>query len=125
MPGKRARYARAMQLHCPYCEARIYRLNSQRYSLVQERAGSHRGRDSAAHSHCWVEEFYCTEDGRMWLLLERVEATGQVRSQLPGPDVWKRTVGTIDPNHTNPSVSEFSLRHSRGSDPRVIRRSYG
>ncbi|MBW4697134.1 MAG: hypothetical protein KME03_04395 [Aphanocapsa lilacina HA4352-LM1] len=132
MPGKRAHYARALVAKCPYCGQRVHRLNSQKFYLQPEETADADAPDADAAktqaqkvtpARSWIEEFYCPEHGRLWLHIERL-ADGAVRSRLPEASEWKKTKLTIDPDHINPSVSAYTLRHSRQASPHLLQRYF-
>ncbi len=53
----------------------------------------------------WIEEFFCPEDGKMWLLISR-QKDGSLTQTLATEQDWQKTGKTIDPQTINPSVSE-------------------
>jgi hypothetical protein len=72
----------------------------------------------------WIEEFYCTDHGRMWLQVRRNRDNNSYLTNVPPPSVWKRTAQTIDPDHPNTSVSQFTLQSSRGVHHNLLHRFY-
>ncbi len=62
----------------------------------------------------WLEEFFCEQDGKMWLHLTKQEE-GNIVMKIANEHHWKRSTRMIDPTKPNPSVSEFTYRMSRKS----------
>lgn len=62
----------------------------------------------------WLEEFICLEHGKIWMKVSRLPDGLLMTFEASDRD-WKHTSRTIDPNLPNPSVSEYSYRHSRRS----------
>ncbi|AGY56696.1 hypothetical protein [Gloeobacter kilaueensis] len=134
MPGKRSHYKRRFAPQCPDCELQVYRLNSTRHSIYIEGAEAIARALSIPYKRAlliasqgpivdrnqWLEEFYCPMHGRVWLQVVRERSSGQIRAQLPDAALWKRSIGTLDPNHPNPSVSEFTLSNSRSPQPNLL-----
>ena len=60
----------------------------------------------------WIESFCCSDHGMMWLLVFVKDKNYEYR--LAKATDWLRTDKTVDPRITNPSVSEFTIRMSRG-----------
>jgi len=137
MPGKRSHFKRALRLCCPRCELPLSRLNSCRYTVFAEDAADIRTALGIARSKArllasqgpvtlrsqWVEEFMCPDHGRMWLKVQRMPA-GECTVSVPESALWRRLLHTIDPDHTNPSVSQYTLSHSRQAAPNLLRRFY-
>lgn len=63
-------------------------------------------------TNSWIEEFFCEKHGKVWLRLSK-QADGQLQAMLAKSQDWKRTNNTVNPDISNPSVSEFSRRISR------------
>lgn len=138
MPGKRGHYRRSLKSQCPYCGASLHRLNSQKFRLYAEkvedielelkishvRAQQLAVRGPVALRDTWIEEFYCTDHGRVWLHVRRVQKDNTYLTSIPSPSVWKRTTQTIDPDHPNTSVSAFTLRNSRGVHHNLLHKFY-
>lgn len=113
---------------CPHCQKRLWRLGSLKYHLfyqditeIRKHLGLTRKNASfwiAQHSayidkNCWLEEFFCEEDGSMWLRVSQ-KADGTLVTSNATRNDWNQTFRTIDPDRPNPSVSEFTYRTSRG-----------
>ncbi len=60
----------------------------------------------------WIEAFCCEEHGMMWFLISALEG-GNYEYRIAREKDWLQTNKTLDPNNTNPSVSEFTQRMSR------------
>ena len=60
----------------------------------------------------WIEDFVCEQHGKMWLKIHR-KTDRSFGVSLASEVDWRKTTGTIDPNRSNPSVSEFSCSMSR------------
>jgi hypothetical protein len=61
----------------------------------------------------WLEAFWCSEcQQSRWYRVHKLEGEYHViEAQV---ELWKRSIGTIDPNCSNPSVGEFTRREARG-----------
>lgn len=116
------------KFNCPHCQQRLWRLGSLKYHLFYQELSEirkHLGltRKNASFwaaqnkgyidNNCWLEEFFCEEDGKMWLRVSQ-KADGTLVSCPATRNDWNRTFYTIDPDCPNPSVSEFTYRMSRG-----------
>lgn len=59
----------------------------------------------------WLEAFWCEEcQDVQWYYIYKNDCDYKV--SIPPNDLWERVVGVNDPRG-NPSVGEFTLRHSR------------
>ncbi len=129
MPRKRSRFkTRTVLAPCPHpnCPHPLRRLNSQRHYVFAEgiedlMAVYGHSRKKAAllaqagqvvSRRLWLEEFFCYQHGRMWLAVHCSEE-GKHTVSLPATRLWQRTTGTLDPEHPNPSVGEYTRRMSR------------
>lgn len=127
MANKRSSRKQVQKFYCPSCEARLWRIGSSKYTLfcqgiseIQE--GFHLNRKGASllaaqesspvNRNTWLEEFLCSQHGKMWLRVTKSPEGLLFTSEAKDRD-WKRTTRTFDPNLPNPSVSEYSFRHSR------------
>jgi hypothetical protein len=138
MPGKRSYFRRSLKSECPCCGAYLHRINSQKFRLYADKAedieselkvSRAKARQMALQGpvslkDTWIEEFYCTDHGRMWLQVRRGQGENGYLTNVPPASVWKRTAQTIDPDHPNTSVSEFTLRNSRGIHHNLLHRFY-
>jgi hypothetical protein len=69
------------KFYCPFCQQRLWRLGSQKYYLISqgkaESQSSHPSKFTASQKivnaarDCWLEEFYCEEHGKLWMLLSK------------------------------------------------------
>lgn len=128
MPGKRSRRNKAQKFFCPHCGERLWRVGSQKHHLVYTEAkdiqtqlnvSAKKAKFIAAtgpsmDSRSWIEEFFCGEHGKMWLLLKR-DNDGAIHSVLAKSPDWQKATGVVDPDCPNPSVSEYTRRMSRGN----------
>jgi hypothetical protein len=127
MANKRSKRKKIKHFLCPLCENRLWRLGSPKYHIFYKNAGEIRknlkisakkasflaAQNSAyVDPSSWIEEFFCTEHGKMWLLLAR-QSDENILYRLAKREDWERTNKTIDPTTPNPSVSEFTYRMSR------------
>ena len=104
---------------------------SQKYSLfadnvqqLQDRGISKRhaslllsDRTTVSLTGEWVESFWCDHCQKTeWYHVKRSTILGKSQSQYDvlsvSPEVWQHVTGVMDV-HGNPSVSAFTLRHSR------------
>ena len=126
MPNKRSR-RQVHHFHCPYCHNRLWRLGSPKHHLfyrnkaeLQQYLGmTHKkaallNNQKSTHvdDNRWIEEFFCPQHSKIWLLVTRHQ-DGSLTEKIACERDWQKTVHTIDPNFSNPSVSEFSYRMSR------------
>ncbi len=130
MPAKRSSRSKVHKFYCPSCEGRLWRLGSPKHHLFYlgvgeikqnlqistKRAGMLSTKGSYIDSNKWIEEFFCRNHGTMWLLVIKNEGN-ILRSQLATQSDWQRSTGTLRPDASNPSVSEFTQRMSRRADP--------
>lgn len=106
---------------------RLWRLGSPKYHLFYQNAAEIRknlkisakkasflaAQNSAyIDRSSWIEEFFCTEHGRMWLLLSR-QSDENILYRPAKREDWEQSNKTVDPTKPNPSVSEFTYRMSR------------
>ncbi|WP_218081554.1 hypothetical protein [Anthocerotibacter panamensis] len=63
-------------------------------------------------SNCWIEKFFCGNDGDLWILIRQF-TDGTTSIALAQREDWKRTTQTTNPDVPNPSVSEFTYYMSR------------
>lgn len=128
MSNKRNKRSKTPQFHCPHCQKRLWRLGSLKYHLFyrgRTEIKKHLGltpkkasflasqNSSYVDRNCWLEDFFCEEDGKMWLRLTKKD-DGSIASCIATRNDWNQTLHTINPDSPNPSVSEFSYRMSRG-----------
>jgi len=122
---------------CPNCDQRLWRVNSERHFLFASNTEQIRGMTGITRKKAlilnsqqatfvdrrrWLEEFFCTDHGHLWLLLIQDEE-GNITASVPDANVWLQTTGTIDPRKPNPSVSEYTFRCSRGASQRLVQSS--
>lgn len=129
MPNKRSRRRKIPHFSCPYCQQRLWRVNSPKYYLFYRNVDEIRQNlqitkkkatfvmkqySNFVDFNRWIEEFFCPEDGKMWLLISR-QKDGSLTQTLAKEQDWQKTSKTIAPHTVNPSVSEYSYRMSRSS----------
>ncbi len=127
MPNKRSSRGKSKKFYCPYCQTRLWRKGHQKYYLhcltipqIQKefKLGHKKAAFLAAQNstpvnlNLWLEEFFCPEDGQIWLRIAKNDQ-GNLTITLATEEDWKRTHRTIDPTRPNASVSEFTYRNSR------------
>lgn len=127
MANKRSKRKKIKHFFCPLCEMRLWRLGSPKYHLFYQNAAEIRknlkisakkasflaAQNSAyIDRSSWIEEFFCTEHGRMWLLLSR-QSDENILYRPAKREDWEQSNKTVDPTKPNPSVSEFTYRMSR------------
>ena len=127
MPNKRKRRNQTIKITCPLCEHRLWRVGGPKHFLfykdkneIKKELGTTNKKASllAAKAsafvdyNSWIEEFFCENDGIIWMHLSR-KPDGIITATQAKGDNWARTTGTIDPDRPNPSVSEYSARMSR------------
>lgn len=126
MPNKRSSRKKIKHYFCPFCEQRLWRLGTVKYHLFYKNAAeiskntgitSKKAKLLATQSTTysdnkkWIEGFCCSEHGTHWLLISVRENKYEYR--LAKEKDWLCTGRTLNPNVSNPSVSEFTLRMSR------------
>lgn len=130
MANKRSRYKEDRHFYCPHCQARIWRLGSSKHFLFYQNAveikkelniSSKKAKIINTNypvyvdSSAWIEQFFCPNDGQLWLLVTR-KKDQKLSLHLPDRKDWNRTTKTILPDRPNPSVSEYTYRMSRNKD---------
>jgi len=127
MPNKRSRYKKTLKVYCPYCGERLWRFGSEKHRVFYEGADSIKKnlgvsskkakfiamRGPYVDCSSWLEEFFCYQDSKVWMLVSKRE-DGSHKAILAQPHHWKQGSKLIDPDHPNPSVSEYTYRASRG-----------
>ena len=129
MTRKRNRPANRVEIDCPNCDMRLWRGCGQKHYIFSSNAEQTRAltgltRKKAALMHMttntwvdrsrWIESFFCTDHGQVWIICTR-DDEGRVTGEAAPPRLWQQTTGTIDPTRPNPSVSEFTYRSSRAT----------
>jgi hypothetical protein len=127
MSRKRNRAANRLEVHCPNCGVRLWRGCGQKHYIfasnieqTRELTGATRKKAVLLHTatptwvdrNRWIEPFFCPDDGQVWIACTR-GPDGQISGEVAPPKLWQQTTGTLDPSKPNPSVSEFTYRHSR------------
>ena len=120
---------------CPYCQRRLWRSGSPKYYIYYEgKAEIKKGFGLSAKNanflvnqsytqlniNVWLEEFFCEQDGRLWLHITRKET--ELSSRLATAEDWLRSTKTINPDGSNGTVSEFSNRISQGCSLALLNR---
>jgi hypothetical protein len=128
MTRTRNRSANRLEIPCPECAQRLWRGCGQKHfifasNVEQTRALTKTTRKKAILLHSqvdtwvdrshWIEAFFCSDHGQIWIACVR-QADGQVVGEIAPAKLWQQTTGTLDPTKPNPSVSEFTHRSSRG-----------
>lgn len=129
MSNKRSRRKKVQHFFCPFCEIRLWRLGSSKHYLFYKDAKEIRQQfkisakkaallsnqnSTCLDSNTWIEEFFCTTHGKLWLHISRKE-NRELVYRLSKREDWLKTSKTFNPNNPNPSISEFSYRMSRRS----------
>ena len=131
-PSQRRNRSRSQRraIFCPIHGCHVDSV-SQKYSLfadqvqqLQDRGISKRhaslllsDRTTVSLTGEWVESFWCDHCQRTeWYHIRRSAVLGKSQSKYEvlsvSPEVWQQVTGVMDV-HGNPSVSAFTLRHSR------------
>lgn len=128
MPNKRSR-RQVNHFFCPHCQQRLWRMGSTKYYLhyqsvtdIQQYFKTTRKKATlianqnsvAVDRDRWIEEFFCSEDSTVWLLISR-QADGKLNQSIAKENDWQKTGKTFNPQMPNPSISEYSFRMSRSS----------
>ncbi|NJL83827.1 MAG: hypothetical protein HC890_14455 [Chloroflexaceae bacterium] len=128
MPNKRSDRKKTPKFYCPYCSERLWRVGSPKHHLYYQDSLSISKNCNISRKNSkflankgeyvdqnqWLEEFFCGDHGKIWLLLAKRD-NGVIEASLPQDQHWQQTTGTFDPDRPNPSVSEYSYRMSRGT----------
>lgn len=126
MPGKRSKRKNVQHFNCPYCDRRLWRLGSPKHFLfyleaseIQQNVNISRksavflaAQGAYVDGNSWIEEFFCGDDGKLWMKVNR-KTGGTLVATLATSKDWQQTTRTILPDTPNPSVSEFTYRMSR------------
>ena len=126
MVRRRSSRNKVQQFYCPYCEGRMWRAGSQKHFLfylgaseIQRNVGISRksavmlaAKGDYVDSKSWIEDFFCTEHGKLWMKITKRAQENLVASLATRED-WQQTTHTIQPDILNSSVSEFTYRMSR------------
>lgn len=126
MPNKRSR-RRVQHFFCPNCQQRLWRTGKSKYHLhyqnvseIKQNLNTTRKKATfLAHQNSvyvdrdrWIEEFFCSEHGIVWLLISR-QTDGNYSYRAAKERDWQKTGRTLEPRTANPSISEYSHRMSR------------
>ncbi len=129
MANKRSRYKKTQKFYCPHCSQRMWRVGGPKYYLFyQGKIEMQKGFKLTAKkasflasqkpvyvdTNIWLEEFFCENDGQIWMRLYRNENKTIIACLAKSED-WKRTTKTIDPERPHPSASEFTIKMSRNT----------
>lgn len=126
MPGKRRRRSDTERFSCPSCGNRLWRIGSEKHlifyseasdfvrymGLSRRQAAMAMAQGGRTDRRTWIEEFFCAEHGKMWLLIQNLQC-GKMTTTVATDYDWKRSTGTQNPDCLNPSVSEYTQRMSR------------
>lgn len=127
MSNKRGSRQRTQKFYCPECEERLWRMGypkchlfCQGISEIQEGFNLTRKKASflatqqqtPVNPNSWLEEFFCQKHGKFWMRVSKLDDGSLIACQATTKD-WERTTRTINPNLPNPSVGEYTYRHSR------------
>lgn len=139
MPNKRSRRKQTLKVQCPYCEKRLWRMDGDKHymfysdkveiqremNLSPQKASLVAGEigNTVVDRNTWLEEFYCSEHGKMWMRLKKIDDQ-TMETKLASQHDWKRSTKTPNPEQPNPSVSEFTLRMSKRTDGQAFKRFY-
>jgi hypothetical protein len=137
MPHKRSSRKRKGYFFCCYCEQQMLRLGSPKHHLYCTEASEIKqqigvslktasllaAQGAFVSGRAWIEEFFCQEHGRMWMVVTKKDDVLFATIPASRGD-WGRTTKTVHPNIPNPSVSEYTSRMSRRSNTNLIRQ-YG
>ncbi len=139
MANKRSRRKQTLKVQCPYCEKRLWRMDGDKHyifysdkveiqremNLSPKKASLVAGEigNTVVDRKTWLEEFYCSEHGKMWMRLKKIDDQ-TMETKLASQHDWKRSTKTPNPEQPNPSVSEFTLRMSKRTDGQAFKRFY-
>jgi hypothetical protein len=126
MPGKRSKRNNIARFTCPNCENCLWRIGSEKHYIVcsdpsdfahyldlsRRQVAIAMAQGGWNERRVWIEEFFCGDHGKMWLLIRNLQCGKAVAKAATEYD-WKRSTGTQHPDSFNPSVSEFTQRMSR------------
>jgi hypothetical protein len=138
MPNKRSKRKTKGYFFCCFCNQQMLRLGSPKHQIYYTEASEikqHLGvslktasllaaQGELISGNIWIEEFFCEEHGRMWMVVTKKEDV-LFANILASQGDWGRTTKTTNPNIPNPSVSEYSYRMSRRSNNRLTKNLYG
>jgi hypothetical protein len=133
MPGKRSNRSKVQHFFCPYCVERLWRLGSSKYHLrlpspnnappklknKPNGAGGSVEQMTGIDPNKWLEAFFCSEHGKLWMLVRKIDDRNLLAASLASKADWQRSTGTPLMDSVNSSVSEFTMRMSRRADVRL------
>ena len=137
MPNKRSN-RKTQKFHCVHCQKRLWRPGKEKHYLFYSKASDIKDHLNISRkraniiaennrgyldTNSWIEEFICEVHGKIWLLITK-QADGKLEVNLAKSKDWNRTTNTINPDVSNPSVSEFSRRISRKAASEQLTRYY-
>ena len=126
MANKRNNRKKVKKFYCPLCENRLWRLGTTKYYFYYKNDTEIRKNTGLStkkakllinqnitylDTNRWIEGFHCSNDGNIWLNIAVQSDDYQYR--LAKREDWLQTNKTLDPEVSNPSVSEFTIRMSR------------
>ncbi len=123
----RKRPAKGRKIKCPECLTLMERV-SQKHHLhattieqLKEQGFARRNaslillqQTAVSLASTWLEAFWCNgcQDSN-WYHVTKVDKDYHlVLAELKN---WKQSNGTLDPDHPNASVSQFTLKHAKGT----------
>lgn len=123
----RTRPRKGRMIKCPECMTLMERV-SQKHNLhattleqLKEQGIARRNarllllqQTAVSLSSTWLEAFWCNGcQNSNWFVVTKVDKEYHlIEAELKN---WKQSNGTLDPNHLNPSVSQFTLKNSKGT----------
>jgi predicted RNA-binding Zn-ribbon protein involved in translation (DUF1610 family) len=131
MSGKRSNRNKIHNFPCPSCQCRLWRSGNAKHHLFytgaseikqnlqisSKKAGMISRQGAYVDPGKWIEEFFCPEHGKMWLLVSK-NTNDCLMAQPATESDWQRSTGTLRPELSNPTVSEYTQRMSRRADIR-------
>ena len=126
MPNKRSKRKQTQKFYCPYCSRRLWR-NGIKHNIYYESSNELQQdmkisrknslllcnqNQAYLKNNCWLENFFCEKHDQVWLLIFE-DSEGNLVTRIAHKQHLCHTIGTINPDLPNPSVSEFSYRQSR------------
>lgn len=90
------------KFYCPCCQRRLWRVGGYKFyqgqskrgealTLISEKDNSlTHSTPSLANQQVWLEEFFCEEDGKIWMYLSKSEE-GVLSYQLADQEQWRHT----------------------------------
>ena len=98
------------KFYCPCCQRRLWRVGGYKFYQGQSKRGEAvtliskkdnlltHSTPSLANQQVWLEEFFCEEDGKIWMYLSK-SGEGVLSYQLAEQEQWRHTARVSEPDN--------------------------